>query len=221
MKSAVNEAETTVRMATCGSLTDPERLRALAESGLTARPDAIMDGIAQRVQQRLGVPVALVSLVQAERQVFPGMVGLPAPFAGSRATPLSHSFCQHVVETAQPLVIADARTHPLVRRNLAVVDLGVVAYAGMPLTDGGGLVLGSLCLALFMVMLDGTVVNTALPRIQSDLGTGVSGLQWIVDGYVLALAALMLTGGASCCSAGWPSSPSARSCAGWPPPPGR
>ena len=145
MKSAVNEAETTVRMATCGSLTDPERLRALAESGLTARPDAVMDGIAQRVRQRLGVPVALVSLVQAERQVFPGMVGLPAPFAGSRATPLSHSFCQHVVETAQPLVIADARTHPLVRRNLAVVDLGVVAYAGMPLTDGGGLVLGSLC----------------------------------------------------------------------------
>ncbi len=57
------------------------------------------------------------------------------------------------------------------------------------------LILGSLCLALFMVMLDGTVVNTALPKIQGDLGAGVSGLQWIVDGYVLAVAALMLTGG--------------------------
>jgi EmrB/QacA subfamily drug resistance transporter len=57
------------------------------------------------------------------------------------------------------------------------------------------LVLGSLCIALFMVMLDGTVVNVALPHIQSDLSSGVSGLQWIVDGYVLALASLMLTGG--------------------------
>lgn len=58
-----------------------------------------------------------------------------------------------------------------------------------------GFVLVALCMALFMVMLDGTVVNVALPRIQTDLGSGVSGLQWIVDGYVLALASLMLTGG--------------------------
>ncbi|MEZ5260409.1 MAG: MFS transporter [Acidimicrobiales bacterium] len=57
------------------------------------------------------------------------------------------------------------------------------------------LVLGSLCLALFMVMLDGTVVNTALPKMQADLDASVAGLQWIVDGYVLALASFMLTGG--------------------------
>lgn len=57
------------------------------------------------------------------------------------------------------------------------------------------LVLVSLCLALFMVMLDGTVVNTALPKMQASLGASVSGLQWIVDGYVLALASFMLTGG--------------------------
>jgi EmrB/QacA subfamily drug resistance transporter len=52
-----------------------------------------------------------------------------------------------------------------------------------------------MCFALFMAMLDNTVVNVALPKIQADLGAGVSGLQWIVDGYTLPFASFMLTGG--------------------------
>jgi EmrB/QacA subfamily drug resistance transporter len=55
--------------------------------------------------------------------------------------------------------------------------------------------LGTLCFALFMVMLDSTVVNLALPTIQTKLGAGLSGLQWIVDGYILVLAAFLLSGG--------------------------
>ncbi|HEV3312097.1 MAG TPA: MFS transporter, partial [Chloroflexota bacterium] len=47
-----------------------------------------------------------------------------------------------------------------------------------------------------MVFLDGSVVNVALPRIQSDLSTPLSGLQWIIDSYALFLAALLLVGGA-------------------------
>jgi MFS family permease len=50
--------------------------------------------------------------------------------------------------------------------------------------------------SLFMPMLDHLVLNVALPTIQRELGTGVSGVQWIVDGYTLAFAALLLTGGA-------------------------
>jgi EmrB/QacA subfamily drug resistance transporter len=57
------------------------------------------------------------------------------------------------------------------------------------------IVLLTMCFALAMVMLDNTVVNVALPKISEELGAGVSGLQWIVDGYVLALASLLLTGG--------------------------
>lgn len=56
-------------------------------------------------------------------------------------------------------------------------------------------VLLTMCFALFMAMLDNTVVNVALPTIQKDLSAGVSGLQWIIDGYVLAFASLLLTGG--------------------------
>src|SRR5436190_648100 len=57
------------------------------------------------------------------------------------------------------------------------------------------LTLLAMCFALFMAMLDNTVVNVALPKIQGSLGSGVSGLQWIVDAYVLMFASVMLTGG--------------------------
>ena len=51
------------------------------------------------------------------------------------------------------------------------------------------------CFALFMAMLDNTVVNVALSTIQTDLKVGISGLQWVVSGYTLAFASLMLSGG--------------------------
>ncbi len=57
------------------------------------------------------------------------------------------------------------------------------------------LTLGAMCFALFMAMLDNTVVNVALPTIQGHFGSGVSGLQWIIDAYTLVFAAFMLTGG--------------------------
>jgi EmrB/QacA subfamily drug resistance transporter len=57
------------------------------------------------------------------------------------------------------------------------------------------LVLLTMCFALFMAMLDNTVVNVALPTLTRELRAGVSELQWIVDGYALAFASLLLTGG--------------------------
>src|ERR1700742_1335500 len=55
--------------------------------------------------------------------------------------------------------------------------------------------LGAVCVATFMLLLDITVVNTALPAIQKDLGGSFSDLQWVVDAYALSLAALVLTAG--------------------------
>lgn len=51
------------------------------------------------------------------------------------------------------------------------------------------------CLATAMLMLDIAVVNTALPRIAEDLNSGLTGLQWIVDAYTLALATVVLAAG--------------------------
>ncbi|RPF38817.1 MFS transporter [Streptomyces sp. TLI_185] len=56
-------------------------------------------------------------------------------------------------------------------------------------------VLFVMCTGYFLVLLDVTIVNVALPPIGSGLGTDIGGLQWVVDGYALALAALMLTSG--------------------------
>src|ERR671928_1647551 len=55
--------------------------------------------------------------------------------------------------------------------------------------------LGAMCFALFMVMLDNTVVNVALPSIQRDLGASISGLEWTVNAYTLSFAVLLVTGG--------------------------
>ena len=55
--------------------------------------------------------------------------------------------------------------------------------------------LAVVCAATAMLMLDIAVVNTALSRIADDLDTGLSGLQWVVDAYTLALASVVLTAG--------------------------
>src|SRR5919199_1680762 len=56
-------------------------------------------------------------------------------------------------------------------------------------------VLTVMCVGYFLVLLDVTVINVALPQIGSGLGSNTSGLQWVVDGYALALATLLLAGG--------------------------
>jgi EmrB/QacA subfamily drug resistance transporter len=55
--------------------------------------------------------------------------------------------------------------------------------------------LAAMCFALFMVMLDNTVVNVALPSIQRDLGASLSSLEWTVNAYTLSFAVLLVTGG--------------------------
>jgi GAF domain-containing protein len=126
-------------------LADGERLRSLQRVCVGAEPDEAFDRFASLVKRLLNVPVALVSLVDDQHQYFPGQIGLAEPWGSKRETPLTHSFCQHVVVEGRPKIYPDARVDPQVRDNLAIPDLGVVAYAGMPLTDSDGRVLGSLC----------------------------------------------------------------------------
>ncbi len=57
------------------------------------------------------------------------------------------------------------------------------------------LVLGVMCLSLLLIVMDNTIVNVALPTLQSDLDAGTSQLQWVVDAYILVFAGLLLTMG--------------------------
>jgi GAF domain-containing protein len=125
---------------------EPGRVAAVHATGLLdsgASPE--FDRLARLAAKVLDAPVALVSLVDEDRQYFKSCIGLPEPWATSRETPLTHSFCQHAVASREPLVVEDAREHEVLRDNLAIRDIGVIAYAGIPLIDRGGQPLGSLC----------------------------------------------------------------------------
>src|SRR4051794_16135498 len=128
------------------ALADVQRLRSLERTALLDTPaERTFDRLTALVCRELGVPVSLVSLITADRQFFKSECGLPSPYGELRQTPLSHSFCQYVVADRQPLVVIDAREDPRLRDNAAIRDVGVIAYAGFPLTTKDGQVLGSFC----------------------------------------------------------------------------
>jgi GAF domain-containing protein len=125
---------------------DHDRVEALHATGLLdtdVTPE--FDRLARLAAHVLNAPVALVSLVDSDRQFFKSCLGLPEPWASAREAPLTHSFCQHAVASREPLLVDDAREHPLLRDNLAIRDMGVIAYAGFPLIDADGHALGTLC----------------------------------------------------------------------------
>jgi GAF domain len=151
------QAQTTLARVAAGALAerpvsrppgvdDPARLAALRATGLLDAPaQPALDRLARLAARILNAPVALVSLVDRDRQVFAGCIGLHEPWASRRETPLTHSLCQHVVASREPLVLSDVREHPGLRESLAVRDLDVIAYAGIPLITERGHVLGTLC----------------------------------------------------------------------------
>ena len=126
-------------------LSSLKRLSDLKQSGLLDRAGREQFGVlTDHVRTMLGVPVAIVSIVVEDRQVFAGHCGLPEPWASEGETPMTHSFCQHVVEANDTLIVHDANAHELVRENHAIGDLGVVAYLGVPVTLPSGEIAGAL-----------------------------------------------------------------------------
>ncbi|MER7781946.1 SpoIIE family protein phosphatase [Streptomyces sp. ZG43] len=116
------------------------RLLALEQAGLSSAPDAGMDRFARIAAQLVDVPVALVSVAGAEHHSFPGMTGLEAPLSEVRRTGL----CAEVVWAGR-LIVRDARTDPRMQGQPLIEELSVAGYAGLPLVDEDGVVLGSLC----------------------------------------------------------------------------
>jgi GAF domain-containing protein len=124
-------------------------LNRLAELRRTALldtpPEEPFDRLTRLATRLCKAPVALVSLVDRDRQFFKSAQGLPEPWQSRRETPLSHSFCKHAVaRPTEPLVVRDARKDSMFKDNPAVRELGIVAYAGVPLTLWGQ-ALGTLC----------------------------------------------------------------------------
>ena len=127
-------------------ISSPARLAALRRTALLdTPPEAAFDRLTALAASVLRAPVALVSLVDEDRQFFKSALGLAEPLATIRETPLSHAICGITVELGEPLVIPDTRLHPLVKHARAATELGIVAYAGVPLTTSDNHVLGTIC----------------------------------------------------------------------------
>ena len=124
---------------------DAERLATLERTSLLdTPPEEAFDRLTRLATTLLRVPVALVSLVDGNRQFFKSCVGLPEPLASLRQTPLTHSFCKHVVASGEPLILSDIR-HSSFKDDPSVFGLGEMAYTGIPLTTTEGQTLGSFC----------------------------------------------------------------------------
>ena len=118
-----------------------ERLHWIERLGLaTSGNRAPFDRVAALAQRLLGVPVALVSTVTDEEQLFSGKAGLA--LGGS---PLSHSLCRFVVRDNAVLALPDTHADASVCDHPAVRDLNVRAYLGVPFAAPDGTALGSVC----------------------------------------------------------------------------
>ena len=177
------------------------RLEALRRTSLLdSPPEEAFDRLTRAATAVLRVPVALVSLVDSDRQFFKSQCGLSEPLASSRQNTLTHSFCKHAVGSREPLIVAEARGDPLFGPYSAVTD--VRAYAGIPLITSDGHALGTFCvvdwqphdwteeeIGILRVLAASTVSEIELRRLVGELRSMTSNLQSLVESRTSELRA--------------------------------
>lgn len=121
---------------------EEERLRVLRSfEVLDTGRERAFDDLAEVASHVCGTPIALISLVDAERQWFKARVGLEVP-----ETPRDHAFCAHAILRDETMVVADAKEDQRFRDNpLVLEDPNIRFYAGSPLRTSDGHGLGTLC----------------------------------------------------------------------------
>lgn len=126
-------------------VTPPDETRRLAALQsyriLDTLPDPHLDRLVKLAGELCGMPIALLSLVDSDRQWFKARIGLEAS-----ETPRDYAFCAHALHSAEPLVVPDASTDSRFCDNPLVAEApGIRFYAGVPLLTPGGQALGTLC----------------------------------------------------------------------------
>ena len=123
-----------------GGVRNPLRLAAVARAELHGHlGDPDLNSIVATLRIACRVPIAVINIVEQNRQTYPAEVGVGAPCT---TVPDQLSFCAEVVETKRTLAVSDATAHPIYADNPMVRTGVVAAYAGVPLVDAG-YVLGS------------------------------------------------------------------------------
>ncbi|MCW2537619.1 MAG: Diguanylate cyclase with sensor [Modestobacter sp.] len=124
------------------AVADPARLAAVDSYRLTGHAgDPDLDSLVSHLAQVLRVPTAVINLVGPDHQCYPAECGAGIP---SSQVPDKLSFCAQVVAERAPLMVSDARSHPVFSGNPLVLAGRVASYLGVPLIDEDGFVLGTL-----------------------------------------------------------------------------
>ncbi len=119
-----------------------DQMQLVSEDG----EDPELHRIVEETAKRFGAPAAMISLVLEDRQWALAQVGLEGRLLRERGCPRDVSFCTHVVQGRQPLVVPDAAAHPAFAQNPLVLEGTVRGYAGVPVETASGDVLGTLCI---------------------------------------------------------------------------
>ncbi|MGK3960409.1 GAF domain-containing protein [Sorangium sp. So ce118] len=127
-------------------LDDPARDAELERRGLrSTTPDPELVAVAELVARGVGTPASIVTIVDSAKQIFIGATGLPRDLSIAGGTLRSWSFCQHVARDNAPLIVEDAREHPVLSDNPLVAMNLVRSYAGFPVVLEGVGAVGSVC----------------------------------------------------------------------------
>ncbi len=121
---------------------EAQRLAALAGTGLVNSPaEEVFDRLVRLAAQTTDCPIALVTLLTSQRQWFKARVGIDIA-----ETPREWSFCSHALAAGGAFVVGDAANDPRFAANPLVMGAPHIRfYAGVPLEDGEGRLLGTLC----------------------------------------------------------------------------
>ncbi len=125
---------------------DPARLAAVRATGLLDTPaEESFDRLTELAALLLEVPNAFVTVVDDTRSFWKSCIGVDSDDLEKRQNRVEDSFCQYVIASGEPLVVGDVRADPLTADNPSIVSMGVAAWAGYPLIDPSGQVLGTFC----------------------------------------------------------------------------
>jgi len=126
---------------------EEERLAALTELNLLdTEAEPVFDRITAKLARVFEMPIALISLIDRDRQFFKSQTGLPEGLAKARQTARNVSVCGHVVAKNQAMVIEDFARDRRFANNPLLKEHGIRFYAGIPLLAPNGQPIGSLCL---------------------------------------------------------------------------
>jgi two-component system sensor histidine kinase UhpB len=126
-------------------LHEPARLDALRRLALAnLEPEEPFDRVTRLAASLCSAPAALLTFVDQGFEHLKSAQGLRPPLAGLRRVSLDYSLGRFVVAAREPLVVADARDHPVLGSSPPVTELGVVACAAVPLITSDGHALGAI-----------------------------------------------------------------------------